>query len=148
MIVLGVDPGEHIGYAKVDFDLPTKKMSVLDFGFQPFGTNSNLAAKFLRATSEGVELFVVEEYIVNPKVYGHDHQGDKGVALRQIGMLEMRSVEIGAELVLQMPTVKPPAYGFLGKKYQRGKKEQHGWDALAHVAYYLVTKRQMHPLSP
>ena len=144
--ILGVDPGESIGFVVVSYDLATKQMTILNTGVQKFGENSALAARFFRAQADDSDTYVVENYVINPKVYKHDHQGDKGVALRQIGMLEMLAVEREATVVLQMPTVKPPGYGFLGKQYVRGKKDQHSWDALAHVVFYLVTKQGMQPL--
>jgi hypothetical protein len=94
-----------------------------------------------------LDVMVVEDYIINPKVYGHDHQGDRGSTLRQIGALELVCGLGLIEMVKQMPTVKPPGYGFLGKKYSRGKTGQHAWDSMAHLAYYLVTKKGMQPLA-
>ena len=85
--------------------------------------------------------------MINPKVYSHDHQGDKGETLRQIGAFELLCLNSEIELVKQMPTTKPAGYGFLGKKYVKGKKEMHAWDSMAHLAFYLVSKRGMQPLA-
>jgi len=145
--IFACDPGESIGWGRILFDEDSKRMSILGTGVEKIGSQPTKTCEFFREQTEDSDLFVVENYIVNPKVYGHTHQGDSGFALRQIGMLQMRAVELSKQIVLQMPTVKPPGYGFLGRKYVRGKKEQHGWDALAHATYYLVTVHGMQPLS-
>lgn len=146
MKLFACDPGESIGYVSISYDLETKQMTILNTGVQKFGGSSKVTARFFRAQVDDAALYVVENYVINPKVYGHSHQGDSGIALRQIGMLEMLAVERDAQVILQMPTVKPPGYGYLGKQYVRGKKGQHAFDALAHVVFYLVTQLGMQPL--
>lgn len=147
MIILGIDPGENIGYAKFDYVLESKISVILESGTQRTEGNNHLAYQFYRTLLMNVDLLVVEDYVINPKVYGHDHQGDKGLTLRQIGALEAMCLEREIEIVKQLPTIKPAGYGFLGKNYQRGKREMHGWDAMAHVEYYLVTQKLKPPLS-
>ena len=147
MRILGIDPGENTGYAIVNLDAAERQMSIQDTGTVRMAAHSYAPALafFLRTVPE-VDLVVCENYVINPKVYGHSHQGDKGIALRQIGALEVLALQNKIDCVLQMPTVKPPGYGFLGKKYVRGKKEMHGFDALAHVMYYLVSTNSVQPL--
>jgi hypothetical protein len=149
MKCIGIDPGPHTGWVVADYD-PTDGFRIIGTGVEP--TYSG-ALHFVSSLIDPQEVFpdpgllVVEDYIINPKVYGHSHQGDRGLTLRIIGALEYVALRNSIPIVLQMPTVKPAGYGFLGKKYERGKRDMHGFDALAHLVFYLVTKKGMKPLS-
>jgi hypothetical protein len=149
MKCVGIDPGPHTGYVIADYD-PIEGFQIIATGIVE---TYRAALKFFSEYIDPLEvllvprLIVCEEYIINPKVYGHSHQGDKGETMRLIGALEYLALRNSIEIVLQMPTIKPVGYGFLGKKYERGKQNMHGFDALAHLVFYLVTKRQMKPLA-
>lgn len=145
MRVLAIDPGPNMGYALADFDSEDKSLRLLDSAIL------RLKGKQYRWLCDqfelGLSVCVVENYIISPKVYGHSHEGDQGLTLRMIGAIEMLCFQYPTELVLQLPATKPVGYGFLGKKYVRGKREMHAFDAMAHLVYYLVTVEKMPPLS-
>lgn len=146
MRLLGVDPGPHTGWAIVDFT-PEKEFKLISTGIEK---TYRKGLEFLQITQWGgneIDKIICEDYIINPKVYGHSHQGDRGDTLRLIGALEYIALVSGIEIVLQMPTIKPAGYGFLNKTYVRGKRDMHGFDALAHLAFYLVTRKGMKPIS-
>lgn len=149
MYILAIDPGENIGYGIINYDLDSKIATVVQTGIVRTLGQNEVGYAFYRFAFDKFDLdfVVLEDYVINPKVYQHDHQGDKGLTLRQIGAVELLSYQHGVKLVKQMPTVKPVGYGFLGRKYQRGKKEMHGWDALAHAEYFLVTVQSKPPFA-
>jgi len=138
LTLFGFDPGGTTGFAHV---------VVEDRIFTPKLVNHltprqvmDWCEKMMDAEPFRVAI-ICEEYIINPRTYKYDHQGDKGIPMRLIGMLQLTADVIGADFHLQMPTAKPAGYGWLGGKYQRGKAGQHGIDALAHVMWFCVQRR-------
>lgn len=148
MRVVGIDPGVSTGFFTADFEDGILKPFAVDV------TRSQAEAeKMFRTLAETVkpDVWVIEDYVINPKnskghVYSHRHTNDLGVPLRLIGSATAEAQRQGAKVQMQLATAKPAGYGWMGKKYVRGKKEQHALDAKAHVVYYLVTKHGMHPL--
>lgn len=145
MRILAIDPGPNMGYALAEFSERFKTLKLLDSSII---RDKDKSYTFLAEQALNLDVFVVENYIISPKVYGHSHEGDSGETLRMIGAIEMLChLQDDLELVLQLPSTKPAGYGFLGKSYKRGKRDMHGFDAMAHLMFYLVTKHQMPPLS-
>ena len=134
-----------MGFALAEYDEASKELKILNSAIirKKAESYTYLAEQAL----DDLDLFVVENYIISPKVYGHSHEGDSGETLRMIGAIEMLCHLQEIELVLQASSTKPAGYGFLGKSYKRGKRDMHAFDAMAHLVYYLVTVRRMPPLS-
>jgi hypothetical protein len=91
---------------------------------------------------------ICEDYTIDPATTGYSHQGDKGLAMRLLGALELTAALCDYKFVLQQRDRKPAGYGFAGAKYVRGKKGQHIQDSIAHVTYYAVTQKMMVPPAP
>lgn len=135
MRVLGVDPGQHNGYAVLE--LKDKIISLLDGG-----TIERLDFyKRLPEMITSIEIIVAEDFRVRP---GQARLGafdfDRMVACQVLGVLEFLTVHSPTELKLQAASIKPVGFGFLGKPYRKGAKNVHHWDAAAHAVYYLVTQ--------
>lgn len=93
-------------------------------------------------------VLIAEDYTIDPATTGYSHQGDKGLALRLLGALELTAALAEYQWVLQQRDRKPAGYGFAGQKYVKGRKGRHIQDALAHVTYFVVTQKMMVPPAP
>jgi len=142
MRLVGIDPGVNSGFFTADFT---------DGKLVPFAVDvtrsQEEAEKYFRTLAEIVkpDVWVIEDYVINPhnskgQVYRYQHVNDKGITLKLIGSARAEATRQGALVVMQMSSAKPAGYGWMEKKYVRGKKGQHALDAKAHVVYYLVTK--------
>lgn len=147
MKLYGIDPGEHIGFCEGSLN-----DGVFTFERVQEFTEKELflwMQENLNPNLPGV--VVVEDYIIDPRPKtkggsGYSHQWDKGVTLRQIGALDLMCRVNGWKLVLQPNYRKPTGYGFLGKKYVRGKKGVHVVDATAHLMFYGVSHKLWEPV--
>lgn len=126
MILYAFDPGESTGWAKF-----------VDTQIAEIGTTKLEDIYKLIEKLEG-DIFVVESFTVDKKRTG---QWDKGKTLQVIGALKLRANQIGAIVVEQQPSIKPIAYKWMGGQYQKGKKNQHHLDAVAHGNYYLIKNK-------
>ena len=141
MLIFGFDPGKSTGYCQVKIE--GKKFIPIDVRvLQPDGVLNWCYEELLNEDPYDCDVVIVcEDYIINPKVYHYSHQGDSGLALRLIGMLQLTAHTLGWQFRLQMPTCKPAGYGFLGSRYERDKKGRHIQDATAHAMYYCMMER-------
>lgn len=132
MRYLSLDPGATTGWAVMERGKPLK------MGESPLAEFHS----FLRAVSEEVELYVVEDYIIRPASVqgGYSHQWNKGEALQVIGAVKYQAFLQGAEVVLQQPSVKPMGAKVSGIPYTPGKSGTHMFDAILHGCYYWYKK--------
>lgn len=145
MIFYGLDPGVTTGYAKVRIE-EDREWHIEDVAH--WNQERTMTFLHLLNTDRSEWRLIVEDYIISPRIHGHSHEGDKGIALRIIGAAELVKVEFPERVEFQLPLRKPTGYGFVGRKYERGKKGQHMWDALSHVGYYVVTHGFAEPIEP
>lgn len=126
--LIAVDPGLNTGWAKFCSGVPKK-----------FGTLRGLEEIFDWIHDQRPNIWVVEDYIIRAgkAAGGYAHQWNRGEALQVIGAIKMQAQAYGADLVLQQPSIKPAAYGWLDMKYVKGKKDMHHMDAIAHGHYYI-----------
>src|SRR5215831_14224612 len=101
LIVGSFDPGEHLGYVIVRTN--DKAFTIMSTGVIT-GYDHGMSFIAKEIMSEALDLIICEDYIINPRVYGHDHQGDSGLALRQIGALDLLSRLAQIDMILHMPT--------------------------------------------
>ena len=140
IVIVGFDPGKTTGYAILS--LKDRKMTPLDFGESTDETLQDLMPHIERS-----QIVVIEGFWINPqKARGGHFDYDDMIAPQVIGALQMKGRELGKDVHIQPSSIKPVGYGFVGKKYVKGKKGMHKWDALAHAVYYCVKKLHANPL--
>jgi len=145
LTILSVDPGEHNGYALVNYT-GKKEFIVEKFGVmeRPFFYRWLVSNDF----PSDIDLFLVEDFKTRPNEAKRGvFDWNQMIAPKVIGALELVSVWREIPLILQQPSIKPVGYGYLGKTYKKGAGNVHHWDAVAHAMYYLVTKRLVVPNS-
>lgn len=139
--LLGIDPGKTTGWGLIRVD-ENRKIHVLQFG----QTRDPTLLEIQDYLSDA-DLIVYEGWLTRP---GDARKGsfdyDPMITPQVIGALKLQSQLLGKQVVEQSPSIKPPGYGFLGRKYVKGKKGQHQWDALAHAVYYAVKHLQAKPV--
>lgn len=128
--VIGIDPGVNNGYA-----------IFVDGIINSFGTLQYGAELFDWLEEQSPNIFVVEEYIIQPKRY--DHQMDKGIPMRAIGAIQYQANRCGAVFALSPAAIKPGAYAHMGAKYIKGKRGMHYMDAIAHAHEYMLKHRMI-----
>lgn len=127
--LIALDPGKTTGFAIFEDDKPCN-----------FGTMTTKEYFDFIATAEA-DYFVVEDYVIRTQKFGgFDHNFDKGIALQLIGAAKLRAYQLGATINLQPPSLKPGAYAQMGAQYQKGKRDMHHMDALAHGQWYINNK--------
>lgn len=112
------------------------------------GVDKNESVDSIRELIKEADVVVVEDFLVRPKkarrgAFDYSNM----VAPRVIGKIEEICAVQGKTLVKQQSSLKPPAYGFAGMKYVKGKQGQHWQDAFAHACYYAVNKLDASPVS-
>lgn len=139
--LLGIDPGKTTGWGLIRVD-ENRKIHVLQFG-----QTRDTTLLEIRDYLSDADLIVYESWLTRP---GDARKGsfdyDPMITPQVIGALKLQCQLLGKQVAEQSPSVKPPAYGFLGRKYQKGKKGQHQWDALAHAVYYAVKHLKAKPV--
>ena len=141
VVLLGIDPGKTTGWAIAELNLDTKVIKPTDFGDSTDPTGLELFDKMKEADYIIVESFLVDPRFARSGAFDYDSM----IAPQVIGSLKTLAAQLKKEIVMQPASVKPVGYGFLGKKYKKGKKGMHRWDALAHVYYYAVKHLQALP---
>ena len=137
MRLVAYDPGESTGY--VVCEVENYELSVLEAGTFKWLPREKLAWELARQI-RGVDVVVYESYTILPAQYKYNHQGDKGIPLQVIGMIQAFAYLYGkAELVDQPPTQKAAGYAWMRAKPIR-TEARHALDAKAHAMFYLVTK--------
>ena len=142
MRILGIDPGKASGYSLIVLEgktiVPTPK-----FGVDRDGELTSIRELIV----EGVDHVVIEDFKVRP---GNARRGnfdyDDMLTPRQIGRIEEICELTETPYSKQQASLKPPAYGFAGMKYSKGKKNQHWQDAFAHACYYAVKFHDARPV--
>lgn len=132
MLILGIDPGKTTGWGILR--LEAKTLSPVDYG-----ESRDVTCLELSPQIDMADLIVVEDFLVRPEYArrgAFDYDGM--VAPQVIGSLGTILAQKSKKMHKQPASIKPVGYGFLGKKYVKGKKGMHKWDALAHAAYYAV----------
>lgn len=144
IVLFGLDPGETTGFVHIEI----RDRDFVACNAQQWTVQQTLDWYVEMAKWESPATLIVEDYIIQPKVHGYSHEGDKGVALRLIGGAQLLCL-LNPNLTfhLQSKIRKPAGYGFLGKKYERGKRGLHHIDALAHVMYYAVDRKLCDPIA-
>lgn len=134
MLILGLDPGGTTGWALLE--LERKKFSLQDWGHDKDTSMAGQEENIRKA-----DLVIVEDFLVDPK---HARRGafdrDRMIAPQVIGSIKTLCRVLDTPYHLQPNSVKPVGYGYINKKYVKGKQGMHKWDALAHAAYYAVTR--------
>lgn len=144
-ILFGIDPGGTTGFVHIEIGEDRKIVSKNACEMKPAQVMSWYGEML---SFEMPAILVIEDYIIDPKTHGYDHQGDKGVALRLLGAAQLLcQVNPNLTYVPQWNFRKPLGYGYSGKVYVRGKRGQHIQDALAHVMYYAVSHNLTDPVS-
>ena len=96
--------------------------------------------KFLRVFQK-LTTVICEDYRIREDKAKH-HIGSDVVTLRVIGRIENWCETANVVLAKQMPTIKPIAYKWLGKKpLPKHNPANHKWDAHAHFTYWAVRNR-------
>lgn len=139
MILLGIDPGGTTGWAQAELqeDMEIKPIN--------FGESKDITGQELIPMIDGSDIIVVENFLIDPR-YARSgaFDYDDMIAPQVIGAIRTLCSQRDKEIVLQPASIKPVGYGYLGKKYRKGKKGMHKWDALAHLYYYAV--KHLHAL--
>jgi hypothetical protein len=128
--VIALDPGQSTGWAKYSID-----GELLQFGTLQWET------EFLDQLMEWTPaVMVAEDYIIRSgKAAGNfQHQWNRGVPLQVLGAVKFRARQVGCEIVLQQPSLKPGAYAHMGAEFVKGKKGMHYMDAIAHGHEFLL----------
>lgn len=135
MIILAIDPGDTSGIAKFDTT-----------GEKPYQPTHIAAVKKYNGLFKELQshtdanVVVIENYRIRP---GVTHDWSSVDTIRYIGYIHYWADLHGITVHLQEPVDKVPAYGWLGMKYQKGKKNMHIPDAVAHGAFYMYKKLNM-----
>jgi hypothetical protein len=135
--ILAIDPGKANGYAIVTYDefLSLEKIGTV--------AESELY-QLVQDYGETLDELVVEDFLNRPgKTRTGAFDWSNNHTSQVIGALRLLAIQTKTELVLQQPVQKVPGYGYLGKKYQKGRGGMHQFDALAHAAFRLVTKHKV-----
>ena len=133
VLLLGIDPGKTTGWAQAELG-EDRIIKPTNFG----ETLDPTGLELLEMMKES-DYIIVESFLVDPRfARSGAFDYDAMIAPQVIGSLKTLAAQIGKEIAMQPSSVKPVGYGFLGKKYKKGKKGMHRWDALAHVYYYGV----------
>lgn len=140
MLLLGIDPGGTTGWAKAELD-EDHIIRPVDFGETTDPTGIELMPFLQEADRIIVENFLIDPRYARSGAFDYDSM----IAPQVIGSLKTLVSQIGKEIVLQPSSIKPVGYGYLGKKYRKGKRGMHRWDALAHIYYYAVKHLQALP---
>lgn len=140
VLLLGVDPGKTTGWAQAELG-DDKVIKPINFGETLDPTGLELF-DFMKES----DFIIVESFLIDPR-YARSgaFDYDDMIAPQVIGSLKTLAAQIGKEIVTQPSSVKPVGYGFLGKRYKKGRKGMHRWDALAHIYYYAVKNLQALP---
>jgi len=139
--ILGLDPGKSTGWGRITVE--NRQISLGEFGVSKDMTLSDIAHHFA-----DVDIVVYEGFWIDPKLAQAGFLNyDEMLAPQVIGTIKTLAKQHGIQHVeKQNASLKPPAYGFAGMKYVRGKKNMHAQDAIAHAVYYAVKKLQARPV--
>lgn len=140
LIVCGFDPGKTTGYGV---------LSVENGLFRPLdiGQSKDETLQELVPIIERSDVVVIEGFWVHPDKARRGHfDYDDMIAPQVVGALQMKARELGKVVKVQQAAIKPVGYGYIGKKFVKGKKNMHQWDALAHAAFYCV--HDLHAMPP
>lgn len=140
-LILGIDPGKTTGWGILR--LEEKILQPVDYGESKDTTGIELLPHLEKA-----DIIVIEDFLVRPD---YARRGafdyDDMIAPQVIGSVVTLVSQMNKKFVKQPSSIKPVGYGFLGKKYVKGKRGMHKWDALAHAAYYAVKHLHAAPVS-
>jgi hypothetical protein len=139
MKYLGIDPGGTTGLALIE--VVDKKMNILKLL-----KSKDPKLNDVRGLFDEADLVVCEDWRTRPR------EAQKGAfdyspmnTVKLIGVIEERCLTLKKELVLQQPAIKPIGYSYANLNYKKGKQGMHIYDAVAHVAFYLVTHQLARP---
>ncbi len=139
--ILSFDPGKSTGWARLTVD--NRQITLGEFGVSRDMTLSDVAHFFKEA-----DVVVYEGFWVDPKLAAAGHLNyDEMPAPQVIGtIVTLAKQNQISHVVKQNASLKPPAYGFAGMIYVKGKKNMHAQDAIAHGVYYAVKNLRAHPV--
>lgn len=136
MKLLGIDPGKTTGWAILNLDEESRKLTP-----GVFGESTDESALEIQRLIQECDLVVIESFLLRP-TYARKGKFDYDdmVAPRVIGAVQTLCKMNDTEYKMQPASVKPVGYGFAGLTYKKGKsgKGVHQLDALVHAVYYAV----------
>jgi hypothetical protein len=119
----GFDPGNTTGLAMSD-----DEGTLLDYSQvkieQLFDVLDNI---------KEAKVFVIEEFLIRP---GVNFSWNDMKVIQVIGALRYRAYQLGAEAVLQSPSIKSIGYKWAGITQSKSHDFSHQLDAWAHLTYY------------
>lgn len=139
--ILSFDPGKATGWAELTVE--NREIALGEFGVSNDMTLTDVEHRFEKA-----DVIVYEGFWLRPAVArAGSLDYDEMPAPQVIGVIKRLAKQYGIEHVeKQSAALKPPAYGFSGMKYQKGRKNMHSQDAIAHGVYYAVKKLRANPI--
>lgn len=133
VLLLGIDPGKTTGWAQATLG-DDREIKPINFGDSTDPTGLELLEMIKESDHIIVESFLIDPRYARSGAFDYDDM----IAPQVIGAIKTLAAQVGKGIVMQPSSVKPVGYGFLGKKYKKGKKGMHRWDALAHIYYFAV----------
>jgi len=139
--ILSFDPGKHTGWATLTVE--DKKITLGEFG-----VTDDMTLREVEHLFKDTDVVVYEGFWIRPEVAAAGHLNyDEMPAPQVIGVINSLASRYSIERVeKQSASLKPPAYGFAGMKYVKGRKGKHAQDAIAHGVYFAVKKLLAHPV--
>jgi Holliday junction resolvasome RuvABC endonuclease subunit len=143
--IVGFDPGVSTGFAVIS--VTERKIKPLGLGVLGKSLDDIEMLQEAQRLIKGADHVVIENFKLRPDVAeaGRLNQNDMP-ASQVIGKLKTLCGLAGVKYHLQMPSVKPVAYGLANLTYQKGRQGTHSQDAMAHAVYYAVQKLHALPV--
>jgi len=142
---VGFDPGVSTGFAVISVN--DRKIKPVSIGVLGRSLDDPELLHDAQQLIVGADHVVIENLKLRPEIakMGRLDQNDMP-ASQVIGTLKTLCRLADVKYVLQMPSVKPVAYGLANLRYQKGKQGTHSQDALAHAVYFAVQKLNALPV--
>lgn len=140
MRVLGVDPGQTIGWCLLN----ENGTPILEDGHMGFGqVNHKDWPEFLLKMHD-IDVLVIEDYRIFKK-YAKAHVGQRLVTVEVIGATNMWATNSNVKIIKQESRILPIAQKLTGKKMTGAHADTHWLSAYNHAAYWLIREGLMFP---